>query len=144
MAHVLPHPWSPNFSGDAIRILRCRELENQDQVRLVDLRDTSRERACVDHELHAVPRRLNGRSRHRFAQTEVVDDNVQQLDAIACRKYLLAGDPGTPTQGCALTSDRQASELVNHAESIAVRIDEDNEVLIRTGIALVARRAKAQ
>jgi hypothetical protein len=67
------------------------ELQNQDQVRLIDLRDTSRERAGVDHELHALPRPLDGRIGHRFAQTEVVDDNVQEVDAIACRKYLLGG-----------------------------------------------------
>jgi hypothetical protein len=82
---------SANFACDAIRVLGCRELENQDQVRLIDLRDTGREPACIDHELHSLLRCLDGRVRHRFAQTEVVDDNVHQVDAIACRDYLLRG-----------------------------------------------------
>jgi hypothetical protein len=86
---VLPHPRSANLTSDAVRVLRGREVEDQDQVCVVDPRETRCERACIDHELHPLPRRLNGRIGHRFAQTEVVDDNVQLVDVIACSAYLL-------------------------------------------------------
>jgi hypothetical protein len=91
---VLSHPGSANLARDTNRVLGGRELEDQDQVRLIDLRDTSRERACIDHKLHPVPRRLDGSVGHRFAQTEVVDDNVQQLEVNACSAYLLRDIPG--------------------------------------------------
>ena len=55
---------------------------------LIDLRDTGRESACIDHELHPLPRRFDGCIRHRFAQTEVVDDDVQRIDVIACSARL--------------------------------------------------------
>ncbi len=58
-------------------------------MRLIDLRDTRRERACIDHELHPLPRRLDGRIGDRFAQTEVVNDNVHNFEAIACSACLL-------------------------------------------------------
>lgn len=50
---------------------------------LIDLRGTRRERSCIDHELHSVPRGFDGCIRHRLAQTKVVDDNVQRVEAIA-------------------------------------------------------------
>jgi hypothetical protein len=80
---VLPHPRSTDLAGDAIRVLRCRELENQNQVRLVDLRHPRRERTRIDHELHPRPRRVDGRIGDRFAQTEMIDHNVHDFDAIA-------------------------------------------------------------
>jgi hypothetical protein len=80
---VLPHPGSANLARNAIRVLRCRELQDQDQMRLIDLRDSRREGARIDHELHPLPRRLDSRIGHGLAQTEVVDDNVQGVDAIA-------------------------------------------------------------
>ena len=52
-------------------------------MRLIDLRDTHRERARIDHELRPLPRRIDSRSGYGLAQTEVVDDNVQHVDAIA-------------------------------------------------------------
>ena len=39
---VLPHPRAANLAGNAIGVLRCRELEDQDQVCLVDLCDPRR------------------------------------------------------------------------------------------------------
>ena len=47
-------------------------------MRLIDLRDTGRERACIDRELHPLPHRLNGRVGYRLAKTEVVDDDVHR------------------------------------------------------------------
>ena len=53
---------------------------------VIDLRDTSRDRACVDDKLHPLPGRLHGRIGHRFAQAEVVDDDVQEVEAIGCSR----------------------------------------------------------
>jgi len=61
-------------------------------VRLIDLGDTRRERARIDHELRPLPRRLDSRIGHGLAQTEVVNDNVQQVDAIAWSVSLPPGD----------------------------------------------------
>ncbi len=61
-------------------------------MRLIDLRDTSRERACIDCEPHPFPNRINGRLGYRFAKTEVVDDNVHRVDAIAWSGYLFPED----------------------------------------------------
>jgi hypothetical protein len=88
---VLPHPRSANLASDAIRILRCRELKDQDQVRLIDLRDTRGERSCIDHELHPASGRFDGCIRQWFTQTKVVDNDVQPLDAIAYGVRVLRG-----------------------------------------------------
>src|SRR5204863_3150977 len=89
---------SANFTRNAISILRCRELEDQNQMSLIDLRDTSRERACIDHELHPIPRRLDGRFRHWFTQTEVVDDDVQHTNATPWDVCLLGGHSASLAQ----------------------------------------------
>ena len=75
---MLSHPGRANFARDAIRVFRCRELQNQDQMRVIDLRNTRGERPRVDDKLHTFPRRLHGRIGYRFAQAEVVDDNVHR------------------------------------------------------------------
>jgi hypothetical protein len=75
---VLSYPGRANFARDAIRVSRCRELQNQDQMRVIDLRNTRGERPRVDDKLHTLPCRLHGRIGHRFAQAEVVDDNVHR------------------------------------------------------------------
>ena len=75
---MLSHPGRANFARDAIRVFRCRELQDQDQMRVIDLRNTRGERPRVDDKLHTLPRRLHGRIGHRFAQAEVVDDNVHR------------------------------------------------------------------
>jgi hypothetical protein len=77
-ADVLSHPGRANFARDAIRVFRCRELQDQDQMRVIDLRNTRGERPRVDDKLHTLPRRPHGRIGHRFAQAEVVDDNVHR------------------------------------------------------------------
>ena len=41
---VLSHPWSADLARNAIRVFRPGELEDQDQMGLIDLRDASRER----------------------------------------------------------------------------------------------------
>ena len=65
----------------------------------------SRQRTRIDHELHPGSRRFDGCIRHRFTQTEVVDDYVHIADAIACSASLarspiswsqLAGIHGSP------------------------------------------------
>lgn len=75
---MLSHPGRANFARDAIRVFCCRELQDQDQMRVIDLRNTRGERPRVDDKLHTLPRRLHGRIGHRFAQAEVVDDNVHR------------------------------------------------------------------
>ena len=40
---MLSHPRPTDLAGDTIRVFRRRELENQDQVGLIDLRDVSGE-----------------------------------------------------------------------------------------------------
>ena len=57
---VLSHPWSADFACDAIRVFRPGELEDQDQMCLIDLRDASRERTCIDNKPHTFPRCLHG------------------------------------------------------------------------------------
>ncbi len=63
---VLSHPGSAGLARDPIRVFRSVELEDQDQVCLVDLRDASRERTCIDDEPHALPRCLHGCVCHRL------------------------------------------------------------------------------
>jgi hypothetical protein len=92
---VLAHPWSANFPRDATRVFCCRELEDQNQMCVIDLRQTSRERACIHDELHPLACRLYRRIRHRFAQTKMVNHNVQALDAIASSPFLLSGHSAT-------------------------------------------------
>lgn len=87
--NVLSHPGPADFACDAIRILGGCELEDQDQVRLIDLRDAGSECPCIDHELHPLSRRLDGRVRHRLAEMEVVGDDVHQVDA--------TGSSGSPS-----------------------------------------------
>jgi len=59
-------------------------------VGLVDLYDAGSERACIHHELHPLPRRLDGRVTQRIAQAEVVDDDMHDADRIA-HSYLASG-----------------------------------------------------
>ena len=51
-ADVLSHPGRANLARDAIRVFRCRELQDQDQMRVIDLRNTRGERPRV----RALPR----------------------------------------------------------------------------------------
>jgi hypothetical protein len=60
----------------------CSLIQDQDQMSLIDLRDASRERACIDDKPHTRPRCLHGCVYHRVTQTEVVDDDVHQADPI--------------------------------------------------------------
>ena len=62
---VLSHPWSAHVARNAIRVFRPGELEDQDQMSLIDLRDASRERACIDDKPHTRPRCLHGCVCHR-------------------------------------------------------------------------------
>lgn len=73
---VLAHPRSADLTRHAIRVLRRRELENQDQVRLVDLRDAGPECACSSREPYTLAQRLDGRVSYRIAQPKVIDDDV--------------------------------------------------------------------
>lgn len=47
---------------------------------LVDLRHTGREGSRTDHQLNRFPQRLDGRIGHGLAQTEVIDDDMQEPD----------------------------------------------------------------
>ena len=67
-------------------------------MRVIDLRNTRGERPRVDDKLHTLPRRLHGRIGHRFAQAEVVDDDVHNFDAIACSVRLLRVLSRAPAQ----------------------------------------------
>jgi hypothetical protein len=62
---VLSHPWSADLARNAIRVFRPGELEDQDQMGLIDLRDASRERTCIDDKPHTLPRCLHGCACHR-------------------------------------------------------------------------------
>jgi hypothetical protein len=77
---VLAHPWSSNLARYAICVFRKRERENQDQVRIVNLRNMSREPARIDNMLHGLARFLHGRVCHRLTQVQVVDDDVHERD----------------------------------------------------------------
>jgi hypothetical protein len=65
-------------------------------MRLIDLRDTSRECACVDREPHPLPQRVNGRVCNRITQAKVIDNDVHDADPIAVR--------ATPAQGSFVNS----------------------------------------
>ena len=62
---VLSHPRSAHIARDAISVFSRGELEDQDQMRLINLRDTSRERTCIDDKPHTRPRCLHGCVCHR-------------------------------------------------------------------------------
>lgn len=47
-------------------------------MRLVDLRDSSRERACIDDQLHGLLGSLHSRSRNGVTKPKVVDDDVHE------------------------------------------------------------------
>jgi hypothetical protein len=80
---VLSHPWSADLACNAIRVFRPGELEDQDQMCLIDLRDASRERTCIDNKPHTFLRCLHGCVCHRVTQAEVVDDDVHRADPSA-------------------------------------------------------------
>ena len=84
---MLSHPWPADLARNAIRVFRPGELEDQDQMCLIDFRDASRERTCIDDKPHTLPRCLHGCVCHRVPEAEVVDDDVHnsmaQLSAVS-------------------------------------------------------------
>ena len=75
---MLPHPRSANLARDAIGVVGSRELQDQDEVPVIDLRNTRGERSRIDNKPHSLTCRLHGRLRHRLSEAEVVDDNVHR------------------------------------------------------------------
>ena len=55
---MLSHPWSADLARNAIRVFLPGELEDQDQMCRIDLRNASRERPRIDNKLHTLPRCL--------------------------------------------------------------------------------------
>ena len=84
---VLAHPRSSDLARNAIRVFRQGEPEDQDQVRIVNLCEVSREPAGIDNTLHSLPRCLHRRIRYWIAQMEVVDDDMHKPDPIPCGPY---------------------------------------------------------
>ena len=84
---MLSHPRSAHIARDATRVSSRGELEDQDQMCLINFRDTSRERTCIDDKLHTLPCRLHGDVGDRVPEAEMVDDDVHAADLIAaaCR-----------------------------------------------------------
>ena len=80
---MLSHPRSAHIARDAIRVFSRGELEDQVQMCLIDFRDTSRERTCIDDKLHTLPRCLHGGIADRVPEAEMVDDDVHAADLIA-------------------------------------------------------------
>lgn len=120
---MLSHPRSADFARDAIRVFRPGELEDQDQMCLIDFRHTSRQRTCVDDELHALPRRLHRRVGHRVTQAKVIDDEVHEA-----RPYR------DPTPSCSGDIRELNIILGNYGVKCA-----DAELVLGRGIRLITR-----
>lgn len=74
--NVLSHPRSSDRLRHAIRVARFGELEDQDDVPLVDLRDARRKCAGTDSKLDPLLQHLDGRSADWVTQSKMVDDEM--------------------------------------------------------------------
>lgn len=81
---MLPHPGSSDISCDSTGVLDRGEQENEDEMRLVDLHDVSREPTPVDDLLHHVLRGANLLLRKRIAEAQMVDDDVHGQTVSRC------------------------------------------------------------
>ena len=95
---VLSHPRPADLARDAIRIFRRGELEHQDQVSLVNLRDPSRERTRIDDKLHPLGGCPHGHVGQRVTEAEMVDHDVHEVDPIVPRVVLLRRHSATLAQ----------------------------------------------
>jgi hypothetical protein len=77
---VLAHPRSSDLARNAICVFRQGEQEDEDQLRIVNLRNMSREPARIDNSLHGLASCLHRRVGHWVAQVQVVDDDVHEPD----------------------------------------------------------------
>lgn len=77
---MLAHPRSSDLARNAICVFRQGEQEDEDQVRIVNLRNMSREPARIDNSLHGLASCLHRRVGHWVAQVQVVDDDVHEPD----------------------------------------------------------------
>src|SRR5437762_7164597 len=69
---VVAHPGAADFACDAISVLWRVEVEQQDEVRVVDLGHAGCEPACVDHLSRRVLECFPGRVGHGIAKVEVM------------------------------------------------------------------------
>jgi hypothetical protein len=114
---VLAHPRPADLARHAVSVARLRELEDQDEVRLVDLRDASGECARIDREPHPLLQRLDGGVGDRSAKTEVVDDDVHGADPILAGTVLLLERRDRRDRG-AVFSTRVHAAVPAHAAAI--------------------------
>jgi len=118
---VLAHPRSSDLARNAICVFRQGEQEDEDQVRIVNLRNMSREPARIDNSLHGLASCLHRRVGHWVAQVQVVDDDVHEPDLTPWGHHVLwrhsrTAHPKIAVAKVVLACERELSQIVQRRD----------------------------